>query len=55
MKKDDKNQKIEEFMKEDDKNQNNKKFMKENEINSRKADWDFTMNKVNENLLKAIW
>ena len=35
-------------------NQNNEKFMKENEIDSRETDWNSAMNKVNENLLKAI-
>ena len=41
-------------MNENDQDQNNKKFMKENKVNSCKADWDFAMNKVNEDLLKTI-
>ena len=29
--------------------------MKEDEIGSRKADWDFAMNRINEDLSKTIW
>ena len=55
MKKGDKDQKIEKLMKKGDKDQNNEKFMKEDEVDSRKTDWDSAMNKVNEDLSKAIW
>ena len=55
MKKNGENQEIKEFMKKNDQDQNNEKFMKEDEVNSRKADWNSAMNKVNENLSKAIW
>ena len=55
MKENNEDQKIEKFMKENDQDQNNEKFIKKDKINSREADWDSAINKINENLLKAIW